>query len=209
VRRSLPYLGNKILELESHTGLVSRLLPQREKLVVSDCREECIRFLENLFDGNSVVKVMRLDPDSEPDENLPNNEFDTVLYIHGLQKTENDTATLKRIYKMIRPGGKAVLIVPQHPLLYCGLDKTLGYQRRYTKQHLSQLCRETGFHIVKCQSIHTASYFSWFLNGVFFRRNKIGKIQLKILNMLIPLSGFLSFLLPGGNLFLIAEKPNQ
>ncbi|MDR2440717.1 MAG: glycosyltransferase [Planctomycetaceae bacterium] len=209
VRRSLPYLGNKILELESHTGLISRLLPQREKLVVSDRCEECVRFLENLFDGNSVVGVMRFDPDSEPDENLPDNEFDTVLYIHGLQKTENDTAALKRIYKMIRTGGKVVLIVPQHPALFCGLDKTLGYQRRYTKQYLRQLCQETGFHIVKCQSIHVAAYFSWFLNGVLFRRNKIGKVQLKILNMIVLFSDLLSFLLPGGNLFLVAEKENQ
>ncbi|MDR2757079.1 MAG: glycosyltransferase [Planctomycetaceae bacterium] len=207
VRYSLPYLGNSILELESHTGLISRLLPQREKLVVSDHREECVRFLENLFDGNAVVTVLSLDPDSEPEENLPDNEFDSVLYIHGLQKTKNETATLKRIYKMINPGGKALLIVPQHPGLFCELDKTFGYQRRYTKQNLRQLCRETGFHLVKCQSIHVASFFSWLLNGVLFRRNKIGKVQLKILNMMIPFSDLLSFLLPGGNLFVVAEKP--
>ncbi|MDR3198150.1 MAG: glycosyltransferase [Planctomycetaceae bacterium] len=206
VRCSLPYLGNNILELESHAGLISCLLPQRERLVVSDHREECVRFLENQFDGNAVVRVLRLDPNSNSEETLPNNEFDSVLYVHGLQKTENDTATLKQIYKMLRPGGNAVLVVPQHPLLFCELDKTLGYKRRYTKRCLRQLCREAGFRVVKCQSVHVAAYFSWLVNGVLFRRSKIGKVQLKILNMLTPFSGLLTFLLPGGNLFVVAEK---
>ncbi|MDR2704510.1 MAG: glycosyltransferase [Planctomycetaceae bacterium] len=211
VRCSLPYLGNKILELESHVGLISRLLPQREQLVVSDHREECVRFLENLYDGNAVVSVIRLDPDadsnSDSDDTLPNAEFDSILYVHGLQKTENDAATLKRIYKMLRPGGNAILVVPQHPSLFCKLDKTLGYRRRYTKRNLCQLCWENGFRIVKCRSVHASAYFSWLVNGVLFRRAGIGKVQLKILNMLTPFSGLLSFLLPGSNLFLVAEKP--
>ncbi|MDR0705256.1 MAG: glycosyltransferase [Planctomycetaceae bacterium] len=208
VRRSLPYLGNNILELESHVGLVSRLLPQREQLVVSDHREECVRFLENLYDGNAVVSVIRLDPDSESpsDTPIPNNEFDSVLYVHGLQKTEHDAAALKRIYNMLRPGGNVILVVPQYPSLFCELDKTLGYRRRYTKRNLGQLCQETGFRIVQCRSIHVAAYFSWLINGVFFRRTGIGKVQLKILNMLTPISGLLSLLLPGGNLLLVAEK---
>jgi glycosyltransferase involved in cell wall biosynthesis len=218
VRCSLPYLGNKILEIESHVGLVSRLLPQREQLVVSDHREECVRFLENLYDGNAVVSVIRFNPDTDSDSDnaLPNGEFDgkfegefdSVLYIHGLQKTEKDAAALKRIYKILHSGGKAVLVVPQHPLLFCELDKTLGYRRRYTKQNLCQLCRENGFRIVKCRSVHVAAYFSWFINGVLLRRNGIGKVQLKILNMLTPFSGLLSLLLPGGNLFMVVEKPD-
>ncbi|MDR1271279.1 MAG: glycosyltransferase [Planctomycetaceae bacterium] len=217
VRCSLPYLGNKILELESHVGLVSRLLPQREKLVVSDHREECVRFLKNLFDGNAVVSVIYFDPDSnfntdsdiDSDKAVPNNEFDSVLYIHGLQKTENDLAVLKQIYKILRPGGKAILVVPQYPSLFCELDKTLDYRRRYTKQKVNQLCQETGFRIVKCRSVHTAAYFSWLFNGVLLHHAKIGKVQLKILNMLTPFSGLLSLLLPGGNLFVVAEKPEN
>ncbi|MDR1963000.1 MAG: glycosyltransferase family 2 protein [Planctomycetaceae bacterium] len=216
VRRSLPYWGNRILELESHVGLISRLLPQREKLVVSDHREECVHFLKNLYDGNAVVDVIRLDLNSDvdsevnSDESVRNNEFDSVLYVHGLQKTKDDLAALKRIYNMLCSGGKAILVVPQYPSLFCELDKTLGYRRRYTKRDIIRLCQASGFRVVSCRSVHAAAYFAWLINGIWLRRSNIGKVQLKILNMLTPLSGYLP--LPGGNLFVAAEKtepPNK
>ena len=204
VRRSLPYLGNRIMEVDSHTGLISRLLPQREKLYVSDRRNECVAFLENLYDGNAVVEVLRFDP--EGDEPLPPLDPDTILYVHGLQKTENEKATLDRIFEILRPGGKFILAVPQYPSLFSSLDRELGYRRRYARKDIGRLLREAGFRVLSCKGVHTAAFFAWYVNGVLLGRKKLGKVQLKILNAMFPLSGWLP--LPGADLFIVVEKPD-
>jgi glycosyltransferase involved in cell wall biosynthesis len=213
VRYALPYLGNRILQLESHIGLISRLLPQREQLVVADHRDECVHFLENLYDGNAVVRVARIDPDSnEPTSDKKKEEFDrefggtfdSVLYVHGLQKTQDDAAVLKRIFNLLRPNGNAVLVIPQYPSLFCRFDQTLGYRRRYTKQKIKQLLQEAGFHLICCRGVHSVSFFAWLLNGVLLRRTRAGKIQLKILNMFTGIPNPLP--LPSGNIFVVARK---
>ena len=202
VRRSLPHLGNRIMEVDARSGLISRLLPQREKLYVTDHRPECLDFLKNLYDGNAVVDVLSFDPDSE--EPVPHRDVESILYIHSLQKVAHEARVLGRLHDMLRPGGKLVLVVPRCTTLFCNIDKELGYRRRYTRKHLVKLLQEAGFNVSVCKSLQSAAFFSWYVNGVLLGRKKIGKVQLKILNALSPLSGWLP--LPGANLFVVAEK---
>lgn len=220
VRRCLPWLGDRTLELQSHVGLISRFLPQREKLVVSDSREACVDFLKNLYDGNAVVDVLKIALDGGDDKDdetrashdspgdvaneLPIAQFDSVLFVHGLEKTDKERQVLARIREMLRPGGRLILIVPQHPFLSCALDRTLDYRRRYDKPSIKVLLAQSGFETIRCQAVHPTSFFAWFLNGKLIGRKTIGKLQLKFLNALVPLCSLLP--LPGGNLFIVAEK---
>ncbi len=201
VKRALPYLGTNILEVGGHVGLISRLLPQRESLTVSDNRDKCVEFLQNLYDGNAMVDVLRFDPDA--DEPLPTEKkFDSILYVHGLQQTVDDVAALRRIREMLEPSGKLVLVVPRNPRLFGPLDESLGYRRRYTVADIQNRLKEAGFRIVSCKGINPLSTWAWWFNR---RRTTIGKVQLKILNTLTPLGGrFLP--LPAGNIFVVAEN---
>ncbi len=198
-QRALPYLGTKILEVGSRLGLISRLLPQRESLTVSDPREACVDFLKNLYDGNAMVDVLKFDPDFE--EKPTEKTFDSALYVHGLQQTEHDAEALRRIHGMLEPGGKLVLVVPRFPSFFCSLDQTLGNRRRYTIPEIETLLKNAGFRVAECYGFNPLSTVAWLLNG---RRSKLGKVQLKILNALTSLARWLP--IPGGNIFAVAEK---
>ena len=199
VHRALPHLGTRILEVGSRLGLISRLLPQRELLTVSDSREKCVELLKNLYDGNAMVNVVRFDPDT--DELPPDSGHDSALFVHGLQQTENDAAALRQIFDRLEPGGKLVLVVPRFPSLLCPLDKTLGNRRRYTKAGIKKLLTDAGFRVTACYGFNPLATAAWVLNC---RRSKLGKVQLKIVNALTPLARWLP--IPGGNIFAVAEK---
>ncbi len=202
VRRCLPWLGDRIFEVGSHVGLISRLLPQREKLVVSDDRDECVRFLRNQYDGNAVVDVEHFDPDSTDDHS--GETFDSVLYVHGLQETRDDEAALLRLRDRLRPGGRLILVVPQFPSLFGSLDESLGYRRRYKKSEMVEKLRKVGFNPVCCRGLNVPAWMAWMLNGSILRCKKIGKFQLKLLNVLTPWTDWLP--LPGGNIFIVGEN---
>ena len=202
VQRTLPYLGTRILEVGSRVGLISRQLPQRELLTVSDPREPCVAFLKNLYDGNAMVEVVTFTPDS--DDVPTEKHYDSIVYIHGLQYTENDAVALQRIFDRLEPGGRLVLVVPRFPSLFCSLDQTLGNRRRYTNAEIEALLKNTGFHVTACYGFNPLSTIAWWLNR---RHPKLGKVQLKILNALTRFARWLP--IPGGNIFAVGEKKNS
>ena len=213
VQRAMPHLGTRILEVGSRVGLISRLLPQRESLTVSDSRERCVEFLKNHYDGNAMVTVEHFDLNKEPGTERnkePGTErsavpgHDTVLFIHGLQQTERDTAALQRIFDRLEPHGRLILVVPRFPSFWGPLDEALGNRRRYTNAEIEALLKNVGFRVVTCYGFNPLSTIAWWQNR---RRSKLGKIQLKILNALTPFARWLP--IPGGNVFAVAEKPSD
>ena len=205
VARALPYLGTRILEVNAHVGLISRFLPQRELLAVSDYRETCVAFLRNLYDGNAVVEVLSFDLENA--ETVPDRRYDSVLFVHGLQKTADDKTTLQNIAKLLDPGGKLILVLPHHPRLFHSYDAELGYRRRYNRATINTLLKGTGFRMMRTKSIHPFSFFSALCRGILLRHKTIGKFWLKFVNTLLPYLRWLPA--PGGNLFVVAEKDDD
>ena len=202
VARALPYLGTRILEVNAHVGLISRFLPQRELLAVSDSREKCVDFLKNLYDGNEMVEVLSFDPDDP--QTVPDRRYDSVLFVHGLQQMADDKVALRNIGKLLDPGGKLILVIPNHPRLFSSFDVGLGYRRRYSRLGIDALLRETGYRVVGMKSLHSFSFFSALCRGVLLRRHSFGKFWLKFVNELLPYIRWIQA--PGGNLFVVAEK---
>lgn len=73
---------------------------------------------------------------------LPNETFDTVLYIDVLEHIEDDTGELKAAAAHLNHGGRLVVMGPAHSWLFSEFDRAIGHYRRYTTRTLSKLTPE-------------------------------------------------------------------
>ncbi len=71
--------------------------------------------------------------------------FDTILYIDVLEHIEDDKSELARAVRLLRPGGRLIVLAPAYQALYSPFDEAIGHYRRYDRKSLiacsPPLCR--------------------------------------------------------------------
>jgi 2-polyprenyl-3-methyl-5-hydroxy-6-metoxy-1,4-benzoquinol methylase len=73
--------------------------------------------------------------------------FDTVLCLDVLNHVPDDRMTLSEVARVLRPGGRLVLVVPAYQRLLGARDRKLGHLRRYSRPQLSRLLDGHGFDV--------------------------------------------------------------
>ena len=77
---------------------------------------------------------------------LPDSSIDRMLLIHSLEYTENPRETLKEIWRVLAPGGRLVIVVPNRRGVWARFEHTpFGAGRPYSRGQLTTLLRETNF----------------------------------------------------------------
>lgn len=91
-------------------------------------------------------------------ENLPFDEesFDVVTCLDVLEHVQNPQLVIKSIYKVLKPGGLAVITVPANQWMYGPHDRENGHVKRYSLKELREII-PTNFDVIK------ASYFNTLL----------------------------------------------
>jgi SAM-dependent methyltransferase len=82
------------------------------------------------------------------DEELPlvDSSVDRILMVHGLEHAENPRETLKELWRVLAPGGRLVIVVPNRRGIWARSDHTpFGTGRPYSRTQLTTLLRETNF----------------------------------------------------------------
>jgi SAM-dependent methyltransferase len=62
--------------------------------------------------------------------------FDTILYIDVLEHIEDDKSELARAVRLLKPGGRLIVLAPAHQALYSPFDEAIGHHRRYDRRSL-------------------------------------------------------------------------
>lgn len=73
--------------------------------------------------------------------------FDVIGAYDVLEHIPEDEAALAQIHRALRPGGRVVLTVPQHPGLWGPADEYAQHCRRYTGAELSKKLERAGFRV--------------------------------------------------------------
>jgi len=175
-----------VLEIGSGIGNLSAFLADRERLVLTDTREEYLTRLRQRFAGHPNVAVARLYLPHEHDA-LGGERFDTVICLNVLEHVENDIASLVAIRALLAPRGRLVLLVPALPALYGSIDRALGHHRRYTRAGLAARMRSTGFTVVHIEYFNSAGIPGWWFAGRVLRRQTIPAGSLRLYDALVPL----------------------
>lgn len=77
---------------------------------------------------------------------LADYSIDRVLLVHGLETTEEIGPMLREIWRVLAPGGRLLVVVPNRSGLWARFEHTpFGQGRPYSQSQLSRLLRENDF----------------------------------------------------------------
>ncbi len=72
-----------------------------------------------------------------------------IVSANLLEHVSDDVAALREIRRVLRPGGRAVIVVPTGPGTYDYYDRFLGHERRYARGELATKARSAGLEVLE------------------------------------------------------------
>lgn len=202
-----PHLGQHVLELGAGVGHLTLSLVPRTEYCVADPNPLFVRELRKLDDTRPYLRAEQLDP-AAVQQIAPPGSFDTVLLQNVLEHVEDDAAVMQRVFAVLQPGGRTVVLLPKGKHLFGSLDRVLGHRRRYTRADVARLAGAAGFRVLSIRGFNRTGSLGWWTNARLLRRKTFGLLQIKLLNLLVPLLRRLEWLpLPPLTLLAVLEKP--
>jgi len=203
-----PFLGRRILEVGSGIGNITKFLLDRDLIIATDVEPKYLTLLKNTFGKYKKFMIEQLDISGIKVKQYQSYHIDSVICFNVLEHIEQDEKPLKKIFELLEPGGRLLLLVPSHPWLYGSLDEHLGHQRRYGKKELRNKLETAGFRVIYLKHFNRIGILGWFLDSRILRRKRLPPFQLRIYNLFVPLFKLEKFFpLPfGTSLLAVAEK---
>jgi len=132
----------KILDAGAGTGALMAMMADRGEVWGCDISPEALAFcrqrgLENLVE----CSIERL--------KFPDNTFDVLTSCDVIEHVADDNQALREFYRVLRPGGVAILTVPALGWLWSPHDEVLGHLRRYHREPLRRMLHAAGFQELK------------------------------------------------------------
>jgi glycosyltransferase involved in cell wall biosynthesis len=205
-----PYLGERILEVGSGIGNLTRFLEGRELLVLSDVESRYLQRLRNLYQGRRGIEVIQLDLSGGGDPAaLAGYRFDTVVASNVLEHIEDDGGALRWLERVLVSGGRMILLVPQGQKLFGSIDRAIGHYRRYQEGEIRQLLDQAGFQVEAVHHFNTLGRPIWWFCGTLLKRRSLSPAALFVLNLFVPLVRSADAVLgtPGLSLIAVGRKP--
>lgn len=156
--KNVPNKSAVVLEIGSSSGY---LLGEIKKsvheifLIGSDCIPEP---LENIAKKIPDIPLIEFDLVNCP---LPNNCVDVIIALNVLEHIKNDEIAIQQIYRILKPGGYAIIEVPANQELFDFYDEQLKHFRRYDLHDLSDMARKSKLNII------CASHLGFFIYPIF------------------------------------------
>lgn len=73
---------------------------------------------------------------------------DAAVSANLLEHIPDDRAALRELARVLRPGARAVIVVPAGPSAYDYYDRFLGHERRYGRDELATKARDAGLEVL-------------------------------------------------------------
>jgi SAM-dependent methyltransferase len=99
-----------------------------------------------------TARLLHADACSLP---LADASVDAITSANLLEHITDDRRALAEFARVLRPGGRAVVVVPAGPRTCDYYDRFLGHERRYGRQELASKCAAAG--LEPMESVHIAS----------------------------------------------------
>ena len=185
-------LTGRILEIGSGIGNISeQYLKEGRKLMLSDIRENYCNYLAQQFEQEPTCVGVRLLDLVHPDFDVAYAEllesFDGVFALNVVEHIADDVLAIANAKKLLKKGGRLVILVPAYQTLFNEFDRALEHYRRYTEGSLKTAFEKNNFQIVHSQYFNVAAIAGWWFSGNVLKNKTIPVGQMKIYNMLVPI----------------------
>ncbi len=212
-----PHCSGEILEIGSGIGNISQFfIHDGAAISLSDIENSYFPRLKENFGKYPNLRAMhRLDfSDKKLEENHPEliEKFDTIFALNVVEHIPDHVQAMQNAMKMLKPGGKVVILVPAFQWLYNGFDEQLDHQRRYTQQSLQSLIEGAGFKVVHHQFFNFIAILGWFISGTILRKRIIPGSQMRLYNAMVPVWKLIDFFTRkwvGISVIQVGEKPKN
>jgi glycosyltransferase involved in cell wall biosynthesis len=136
-----PYCGERVLEIGSGTGSLTRMMIPRNRYIATDINPLYLQTLTSLATSRPYMQASYCDVTDVSSFPHTGEEYDTVICLNVIERLTDDRAALSNIKSVLSHSGRAIIRVPQGPRHTGTLDESFGYRRRYTRQSLRALAR--------------------------------------------------------------------
>jgi len=103
---------------------------------------------------------------------LPDKSVNVAVLLNVLEHIEDDALAVRQLYRVLKPGGIAVVEVPAGPELFDIYDELLRHYRRYKLPALRQLFLDSNFKILRQSHLGFFLYPGFFLIKQFHRKKR-------------------------------------
>ena len=183
-----PWLGTRVLELGAGIGNMTQHLSRgRKAYVASDIDAEHMARLRVRFRGRPNLEIRKCDLCDAADFQPLLGVFDSVVCLNVVEHVEDDLGALRNIFSVLKPGGRAIILVPQDQKAYGTLDEVLGHYRRYSEPQLRARIQKAGFEVETVLHFNRVTRPGWRFNGQVLKRKSFSRFQLRIFDWLVPL----------------------
>ncbi len=189
-----PFVGARVLEVGAGIGNLTKHLVGRDLVVATDVNKHYLDILKRIFKNYGRVRIEQLDVSCFEVEHFKQYSLDTVVCLNVLEHIEDDVNALKKVFDVLEPQGRLVLLVPAGKFLYGSLDTNLNHFRRYDKEEIKYKMESVGYEVERTFYFNLAGVLGWLMNGRIVRSKKIPSLQLKLYNFLLPLFKLEQFL---------------
>jgi len=205
-----PYLGDCTMEIGAGIGNLTRfLVPRKKQYVVTDIDEEHLARLSARFHHRPNVEVCSMDmPECGSFERFAG-QMDSVVCLNVLEHIENDLAALRSIHRVLRPDGRAVILVPHGQEIYGAMDASLGHLRRYSEAELREKMETAGFNIERVIRFNRVARPAWYVSGRILKRRTPGRRSVRWFDRFVWLWRRIDSQLPWASMSLIAIGVRQ
>jgi glycosyltransferase involved in cell wall biosynthesis len=199
-----PYIGQNVLEIGSGIGNITRALLPKKSYFATDINPYYLKMIECIKSNNPCLNISFLDLNNIDEIFRKNNRFDTIICMNVIEHIDDDKTAIKNISKLLSHGGRAIILVPSGTWLYGSQDEAVGHKRRYSKKMIEDLEKISDLKVHKLLRFNKISTLPWYINGKIFKKTSFSRLQIYILDLLIPILKKIDFVLPWPSLSSIA-----
>jgi len=210
-----PHIGDTVIEAGAGIGTYSgKAASDGKEVYAVEYSNDYVELLKNKFADKEKLHIIH--------DSITNNSFvedlkphgiDSVFSLNVLEHVEDDQEALDNFYKVLKPGGTAVVLVPAHPFLFNTLDTAVGHIRRYSKKEFKGKISKAGFNIDELYYFNFPAIVGWFLNGNMLKRDKIEPSATAAFNKIVPIARWIEKVILrrkiGISLIAVINKPKQ
>jgi glycosyltransferase involved in cell wall biosynthesis len=209
-RQIAPFVGKNVLEAGCGIGNLTELLLDSDRLVATDYDPFYVEMIRRRFGHLENFSTLWMNLTRAEDwGRLVDESFDTIICLNVLEHIAPDEEVLGHFQRALRPGGHAIILVPQHPWLYTATDKTLGHERRYTEADLCEKLERAGLKVVHKQGFNRLGTLGWYVSGKILGKSELSPGQMKTYNRILPLAKLIERFTswPALSIIAVGQKP--